>query len=80
MSKIVTLRLSEQEYHKISKNAATENRTLSNFITTVVLNTLDESSFVDPIEMSQINSDKDLLKRLRKGHRDAKKMQGRMIG
>ena len=36
---------------------------------------IEESYFVDPIEMAQIKSDKGLMERLKAGHRDAKKMK-----
>jgi uncharacterized protein (DUF1778 family) len=79
MSKIITLRLSEEEYKEISAVAMIEHRPISNFITTTVLKEIEESYFIDPIEMAQIKSDKSLLERLKAGHDDAKKMKGRFI-
>jgi len=80
MSKVITLRLSEQEYEKISSAAEIEHRPISNFITAEVLKEIEESYYVDSIEMAQIKSDKKLLKKLAAGHRDAKKMKGRFVG
>jgi len=80
MSKVVTLRLSEEEYREISSAAGIEHRPISNFITTRVLEDIEESYYVDPIEMAQIKSDKKLLKRLEAGHRQAKRMRGRFVG
>lgn len=80
MSKVVTLRLSEEEYKKILAAAEIEHRPISNFITTEVLEDIEESCYADPIEMTQIKSDKKLLKRLEAGHRHAKKMRGRLVG
>lgn len=80
MSKVITLRLSEEEYKKISAAAKIEHRPISNFITTEVLEDIEESCYVDPLEMAQIKSDKRLLKRLEDGHRDTKKMRGRFVG
>ncbi|MBI5872813.1 MAG: DUF1778 domain-containing protein [Candidatus Omnitrophica bacterium] len=80
MSKVITLRLSEEEYEKIAAAARIEHRPISNFITTEVLEDIEESYYVDPVEMAQIKSDKKLLKKLESGHRDAKKMRGRFIG
>ncbi|MDP2940420.1 MAG: DUF6290 family protein [Candidatus Omnitrophota bacterium] len=80
MSKVITLRLSEPEYKRISSAAEIEHRPISNFITTMVLHEIEESYFVDPIEMAQINSDKKLLSNLKIGYRDAKKMRGRLVG
>lgn len=76
MSKVITLRLSEEEYKKISARAKDEHRPISNFITATVLRDIDESFFVGPIEMAQIVSDKKLMAKLARGHRDAKKMSG----
>ena len=79
MSKVVTLRLTEEEYREISPVAKIEHRPISNFITTTVLKEIEESYFVDPIEMAQIKSDKKLLEKLKAGHRHAKSMKGRFI-
>jgi len=80
MSKVVTLRLSEEEHKRISAAAGIEHRPISNFIITMVLKEIEESYYVDPIEMAQIRSDKRLLERLKVGHRDAKRMKGRLVG
>ena len=80
MSKVITLRLSEEEYKKIAAAAEIEHRPISNFITTEVMEDIEESYYIDPLEMAQIKSDRKLLKRLEAGHRDAKKMRGRFVG
>lgn len=80
MSKVITLRLSEEEYKKIQAAAEIEHRPISNFITTEVLEDIEESYYVDSLEMAQIKSDRRLLKRLEAGHRDAKKRRGRFVG
>lgn len=80
MSKVITLRLSEEEYKKIASAAEIEHRPISNFITTEVLEDIEESYYVDPLEMAQIKSDRKLLKRLEAGHRDAKRMRGKFVG
>ena len=79
MSKVITLRLSEEEYKKISGLAKIEHRPISNFITTTVLEEIEESCYVDPIEMAQINSDKRLLAKLKAGHSDARKRRGKLV-
>ena len=79
MSKVITLRLSEEEYKEISAVAKLEHRPISNLITTMVLKDIEESYFVDPIEMAQIKSDKKLLGKLKAGHRDVKNMKGRFV-
>ncbi len=80
MAKIVTLRLTEEEYRMIRAAAGVENRPISNFITTKVVENIEESYFVDPVEMAQIKSDNGLLERLKAGHRDAEKMRGGFVG
>ena len=80
MAKTVTLRLTEEEYRMIRAAAGVENRPISNFITTKVVENIEESYFVDPVEMAQIKSDKGLLERLKAGHRDAEKMRGKFVG
>ena len=80
MAKTVTLRLTEEEYRMIRAAAGVENRPISNFITTKVVENIEESYFVDPVEMAQIKSDKGLLERLKAGHRDAERMRGEFVG
>lgn len=80
MCKVVTLRLSEEEYKKISTEAKIEHRPLSNFITTRILRDIEESYDADSIEMAQIKSDKRLLEKLEAGHKDAQKRKGKFVG
>ncbi len=76
---VITIRLSPEEYKWISAIARIEHRPISNFITATVMREIEESCFVDPIEIAQIKSDKSLMGRLKAGHRDAKKMKGRFV-
>jgi len=80
MSKVITLRLSEDEYKEISTIAKIEHRPISNFITSVVLREVEASYFVDPIEMAQIKSDKKLLEKLKTGHCHVGKRKGKLVG
>ena len=80
MSKVVTLRLSEDEYKRIRAAAGIEHRAISNFIITWILEEIEESHYIDPIEMAQIRSDKRLLEKLKAGHRDANRMKGKRVG
>ncbi|MCG2725521.1 MAG: hypothetical protein L6420_04555 [Elusimicrobia bacterium] len=77
--RVITLRLSDEEYKKIAFSAAIEHRPISNFITIKTLKEIDESYYADSIEMSQIKSDKNLLKKLKRGHNDAKKKRGGFV-
>jgi len=79
MSKVITLRLSEEEYNEISIAAKIEHRPISNLITSIVMRNIEEFYFADPIEMAQIRSDKKLSERLKAGHRDVKNMKGRFV-
>ena len=79
MSKVVTLRLSEEEYGRISASAHGEHRPISNFITAAVLNRIEESRYTDAIETAQIHSDKRLLAKLKAGHADAKSLKGKFV-
>lgn len=80
MAKVVTLRLSEEEYKRISATAKIEHRPISNFITAAVLREIEESYYVDPVEMAQIKSDQGLMEKLKVGHADVKKMKGKHVG
>jgi len=79
MSKTVTLRISEEDYALLYAYAKAENRKLSNAIETLALKQLEESLFADRAEMDEILADKDLLKRIESGHRQAKKLKGRFV-
>lgn len=79
MSKTITLRLSEEEYNRIVAAAEVEHRAISNFITANILSQIEESYYVDPIEMAQINSDKSLLAKLKAGHNQAKRKKGKFV-
>lgn len=80
MSKVITLRLSEEEYQRVQAAASIEHRPISNFITAWIMKEIEESYYVDAIEMAQISSDKRLLEKLKAGHSDAKRKRGRLAG
>ena len=80
MAKVVTVRLSDEEYNRVAAAAQVEHRPISNLITTIVLNELEEGDYVDAVEMAQITSDKRLMAKLHAGHRDAAKKRGKLVG
>ena len=80
MSKVITLRLSEEEYDRISTTAQMEHRPISNFITAAVLNKIDETCYTDAVETAQIHSDKRLSQKLKAGNADARKLKGKFVG
>lgn len=79
MAKTITLRINEPVLEKFKKHAEIENRSLSNFIETATLRYLEEVDLADEFEMEDINSNKDLLKRLKKGSSDAAKKKGKFV-
>jgi hypothetical protein len=79
MSKTVTLRISEDNYNLLKAYAKSENRKLSNALETLAMKRLEEELFVDRFEMDGILADRDLLDRLKTGHAQAKKGQGRFV-
>jgi predicted transcriptional regulator len=79
MSKTVTLRLKDEVYRAFLEAAQAENRPLSNLIETAALNKIREQQFVDDVEMAEILADRDLLKRIQKGSREAKLRKGRFV-
>lgn len=79
MPKTITLRLSDEDYQKLLSFARADNRPIANAIETLALRQLDEVLFVDSYERDEIMSDKDLLKRMKRGHDQVLKMKGRFV-
>ena len=79
MAKTVTLRLEEEVYNVFLEAAKAENRPLSNLIETAALSRIRDQQFIDDAEMSEIMANENLLKRLKKGARDAEIGKGRFI-
>ncbi|HWF60167.1 MAG TPA: YlcI/YnfO family protein [Nitrospira sp.] len=80
MSKTLTLRIDDKTYSAIAKQAKTENRSLANFVETAVKAHIQESAFLDDVEMADILSHEHLVKRLRQGSKDARARKGIVIG
>ena len=80
MARVVTVRLSDEEYGKIAASAKLDRRPLSSFMTMMTIKGIEEGDYVDAVEMRQIRSDKPLMTRLRAGHRDAKQRKGKLAG
>ena len=79
MSKTVTLRLKDEIYKTFMEAALAENRPLSNLIETAAMNKIREQQFIDDAEMAEILSDKNLIKRIKQGSRDARLQKGRFV-
>jgi predicted DNA-binding protein len=80
MPKTITLRLSDEDYDAFMAYAKAENRNLANAIETLALKQLEEALFADAFEMEEILANKDLLRRLKTGSRQAKKKRGKFVG
>ena len=79
MPKTVTLRLDDEAYRVLSEAAKAERRSLANLIETSAMEKVREKQFTDDYEMAEIAANEDLLKRLKKGSRDAKARRGRFV-
>lgn len=79
MSKTITLRLSDENYHTFLSYAKAENRKLANTIETLALRRLEEMFFVDTFEMEEILSNMELLRRMKMGSKQAKRMKGKLV-
>lgn len=79
MSKTVTLRLNDKVYNLFRNLAESENRPLSNFIETSVLRFIENNQFVDEYEMTEIQSNQDLIRSLKRAHKDVKAQRGRFV-
>jgi predicted CopG family antitoxin len=79
MSKTITLRLKDEIYNIFLEMAKAENRSLSNLIETAALNKIREQQFVDDVEMAEILSNRDLLKRIKEGSNEARSLKGRFV-
>jgi len=79
MAKTITLRVADETYEKLMAAAKVERRSLSNMIETLALKKLDEEIFLDQIEMDEILSNADLLKKLRRGTEQTKSRKGSFV-
>jgi hypothetical protein len=80
MAKVVTVRLSDEDYRRIAAVAKRERRPISNLMTLLVIRGIEEGDYVDAVEMDQILADKPLMAKLRAGRRDARQRKGKLIG
>jgi len=79
MSRTVTLRLKEDVYKAFVEAARAENRPLSNLIETAAFAKIQEQHFADDLEMAEIWANRDLIKRIQKGSKDARDMKGGFV-
>jgi predicted DNA-binding protein len=79
MLRTVTLRIEDNLYEKLKEHSKHENRNLSNFIETAVINYIEQIELADEYEMKDILSNSELLKRLNEGSSDASNKRGRFV-
>ena len=79
MPKTLTVRIDDSTYRLIAEAAASENRSVSNFIETAARQRAVSEIFVADAEMQEIRSDPALGRRLKKGHREAAAGKGRFV-
>jgi hypothetical protein len=79
MSKIITLRISEDHYEAFKQYAKKENRKISNAIETLALKQLENVQFADGLEMEGILADRDLVTRIGRGVKQAAEKKGRFV-
>ena len=77
MPKTLTVRMDDATYDLVAEAAASENRSVSNFIETAAREKAAAEIFLPGEEMAEIRLDPDLQKRLKSGHRDAASRRGR---
>jgi len=75
----VTLRLPDAHYRLFRKLAEEENRSLSNFIETATVRSIEDAEVANPFEMAEIRGNKELQRSLRRAHRDAQAKRGRFV-
>jgi predicted CopG family antitoxin len=79
VSKTITLRVKDEIYNIFLETAKAENRSISNLIETAALTKIREQQFVDDVEMAEILSNQDLLRRIKEGSNEAKTLKGRFV-
>ena len=79
MSKTVTLRLNDDIYSKFRAFAASDNRSLSNFIETSTLRYIAEHEYVGELEMAEIDNNAELQASLKRANMDADNRQGKPV-
>ena len=79
MTHVVTIRLNENHYKLFKNLAEQDNRTLSNFIETSTLKTIENESLVDDFEMNEILNNGKLIASLKRGAKDYREGKGSFV-
>lgn len=70
--KTVTMRVDDKTYKMIKTAADGQRRNISNFVEYATMQYLTSSEYVDDSEMNEILDDKELIKSLKQGLKEAK--------
>lgn len=79
MARTLTVRMDDATYRLVADAAAADNRSVSNFIETAAREKAAAEIFVSDEEMAEIRSNADLVKRLKRGRREAAARRGRFV-
>jgi len=79
MAKTITLRLDDATYRELKRRADASKSRLSNFIETAALRYAREADFASDEEVASILANDALVRRLRRGTREAKRRRGRHV-
>ncbi len=79
MPKTLTVRMDDATYRLVTEAAQADNRSVSNFIETAARQKAIAEIFVSEAEMAEIRSDRQLVSRLKRGHRAAAARRGRLV-
>lgn len=73
--KTVTMRVEDSTWRMISAAADGQKRTISSFLEFAVLQYLSSAQYVDNAELDEILQDKELVRNLKEGLRELKKVE-----
>lgn len=79
MPKTITLRLPDKTYKQVKTAATSENRSISNYIETHLMEHLFESDFVDDVEMNSYSRDPKFNKNIESALADVKKKKYKIV-
>lgn len=79
MARTLTVRMDDATYRLVADAAAADNRSVSNFIETAAREKAAAEIFIPDEEMAGIRSNAGLVKRLKRGRREAAARRGRFV-
>jgi uncharacterized protein (DUF1778 family) len=79
VAKTLTVRVDDATYRLIAEAAQADNRSISNFVETAARQKAAEEILVPDSEMAEIRTDRRLVRRLQRGHRDVVARRGKFV-